>query len=34
MELDKTSQINLIPIGSKLDAINDWYGAMGTQILK
>lgn len=34
MELDRTSQVNLIPIGSKLDAINDWYGAMGNSNLK
>ena len=34
MELDRTSQVNLIPIGSKLDTINDWYGAMGDSNLK
>lgn len=34
MELDRTSQVNLIPIGSKLDTINDWYGAMGNSNLK
>lgn len=34
MELDETSQVNLIPIGSKLDTINDWYGAMGNSNLK
>ncbi|WP_416186951.1 DUF6402 family protein [Enterobacter roggenkampii] len=34
MELDNTSQVNLISIGSKLDTINDWYGAMGNSNLK
>ncbi|MCM7511790.1 DUF6402 family protein [Enterobacter hormaechei] len=34
MELDRTSQVNLIPIGSKLDTINDWYDAMGDSNLK
>lgn len=33
-ELDVTSQINIIPIGSKLDTVNDWYGAMGNSNLK
>ena len=32
--LDATSQINILGIGSKLDSINDWYGAMGNSTLK
>jgi hypothetical protein len=34
MELDNTSQVNLITIGSKFDTVNDWYGAMGNSNLK
>lgn len=34
IELDNTCQVNIISIGSKLDTINDWYGAMGNSNLK
>ncbi|MBS0971404.1 hypothetical protein JK232_21195 [Nissabacter archeti] len=32
--LDATSQVNYLRIGSKIDTINDWYGAMGNCNLK
>jgi len=32
--LDSTAQINFKRIGSKLDTVNEWYGAMGNTTLK
>ncbi|MCI4188467.1 DUF6402 family protein [Dickeya dianthicola] len=33
-ELDATAQVNYVGVGSKLDTINDWFGAIGTANLK
>lgn len=33
-ELDATTQANFLIIGSKFDAVNDWYGAIGNCNLK
>ncbi|UDJ83972.1 DUF6402 family protein [Kosakonia oryzae] len=34
INLDSTAQVNFKSIGSKLDTINAWYGAMGNSTLK
>lgn len=34
VNLDSTAQVNFKSIGSKLDTINTWYGAMGNSTLK
>lgn len=34
VNLDSTAQVNFKSIGSKLDTINAWYGAMGNSTLK
>lgn len=33
-ELDANAQVNVLPIGSKFDTVNEWYGAMGNTTLK
>lgn len=33
-ELDANAQVNILPIGSKFDTVNEWYGAMGNTTLK
>ncbi|PSV26389.1 hypothetical protein C9J38_12475 [Photobacterium sp. GB-210] len=34
LEIDATSQVNIRTIGSLLDTIDDWYGAIGNATLK
>ncbi|VTN09804.1 Uncharacterised protein [Raoultella terrigena] len=33
-ELDANVQVNILPIGSKFDTVNEWYGAIGNTTLK
>lgn len=32
--LDASAQVNILPVGSKIDTVNEWYGAMGNSTLK